>query len=361
MADRIVLAGQVLLEGAFVEGWVAVEGGRVAEVAEGRPPQRPLETGVILPGLVNAHTHAGDAAIPPPPEGMAPEEVFPPPSGYKHRMLDRTPPDALVAGTAGFLDRMTAAGVVRHSDFREGGVAGVEQLERARARATHPPATAVYGRPRGLACDAHELDALLPRVHGLGLSAARDWPWECLVDVVAHARAAGRPVALHCSEVAREELSRVLELGPEHLVHMVHGTPQDFRDLAAARVPVAACPRSVARFGLRSPVVEMWRAGVEVRLGTDNAMLQGPDVLMEVAHLLRDPQVAGEVPPMEVLGWAMGRAKGSNTVAAIGVVEGSPELALLPSDGSEPLVLLSRGAPLGARLVLGAGRIWRRS
>ena len=354
-----MLAGQVLLRGEFVEGWVGIEGARVADVGEGPPPGTPAMTGVIVPGLVNAHTHAGDAAVPPPPEGMSPEEVFAPPGGYKHRMLEATPADALVAGTAAFLDRMTAAGVVRHTDFREGGVAGVEQLERARARAASPPASAVYGRPGGLICDTRELDALLPRVHGLGLSAARDWPWECLSDVVAHAHAAGKAVALHCSEVGREELSRVLDLCPEHLVHMVHGTPQDFKDVAAARVPVVACPRSVARFGLRSPVIEMRRAGVDVRLGTDNAMLQEPSVLLDVAHLLRDPQVAREVPPLEVLGWAMGGAKGSNTVAAIGVVKGSSELALLPSDGSEPLVLLSRGLPLGARLVLGGGRIWR--
>jgi cytosine/adenosine deaminase-related metal-dependent hydrolase len=359
MKGRLVLAGQVLVRGEFVEGWVSVEGGRVSGVGEGPPPGTPEATGVIVPGLVNAHTHAGDAAVPPPPDGMSPEQVFAPPGGYKHRMLERTPADALVAGTAAFLDRMTAAGVVRHSDFREGGVAGVEQLELARARAASPPASVVYGRPSGLLCDTRELDALLPRVHGLGLSAARDWQWERLVDVVAHARAAGRPVALHCSEVAREELSRVLDLRPEHLVHMVHGTSQDFRDIAAARVPVVACPRSVARFGLRSPVLEMRREGVEIRLGTDNAMLQSPDVLLEVAHLLKDPRVAREVPPLEVLGWAMGGAKGSNTVAAIGVVKGSSELALLPSDGSEPLVLLSRGVPLGARLVLGGGRIWR--
>jgi len=354
-----VLAGQVLLQGEFVEGWVGIEDGRVADLGEGPPPEAPAMTGIVVPGLVNAHTHAGDAAVPPPPGGLSPEEVFPPPGGYKHRMLEGTPADALVAGTAAFLDRMTAAGVVRHSDFREGGVAGVEQLERARARSASPPTSVVYGRPRGLLCDTRELDALLPRVHGLGLSAARDWPRECLEDVVAHAHAAGKPVALHCSEVAREELSRVLELRPEHLVHMVHGTPQDFKDVAAARIPVVACPRSVARFGLRSPVLEMRRAGIEVRLGTDNAMLQSPDVLLEVAHLMRDPQVAREVPPMEVLGWAMGGAKGSNTVAAIGIARGCSELALLPSDGSEPLVLLSRGASLGARLVLGGGRIWR--
>jgi cytosine/adenosine deaminase-related metal-dependent hydrolase len=359
MKGRLVLAGQVLVRGEFVEGWVSIEDGRVSDLGDGPPPGPPEATGVIVPGLVNAHTHAGDAAVPPPPEGLGLEEVFGPPGGYKHKMLESTPADALVAGTAAYLDRMTAAGVVRHSDFREGGVAGVGLLERARARAASPPASVVYGRPRDPLCDARELDALLPRVHGLGLSAARDWPWESLVDVVAHARAAGRPVALHCSEVKREELSRVLGLCPEHLVHMVRGTPQDFRDIAAARVPVVACPRSVARFGLRSPVLEMRRAGVDIRLGTDNAMLQGPDVLLEVAHLLQDPRVAGEVPPLEVLKWAMAPAKGSNTVAAIGVVKGSSELALLPADGSEPLVLLSRGVPLGARLVLGGGRIWR--
>jgi len=362
MGSRLTLGGWVLLRGELLEGHVTVEGGRVVEAEEGPGAARADMEGIVLPGLCDHHTHAGDAAVPPPPQGATVADVFAPPGGYKHRMLATLPRDRLVSGMAAYLERMRAFGVVEHADFREGGVAGVGMLQQARGRAALPPTSRVWGRPSRQAFDRGELDELLPRVHGLGLSAARDWEWGALRDTVAHARAAGRPVALHCSEVEREDLSRVLELGPDHLVHMVHATAQDLRDLAAARVPVAVCPRSVGRFGLRPPVLEMRRAGVAILLGTDNAMLQPPDVLAEVAWLLRDPALAAQVPPLEALSWALPVpvAKTSYTHHDIGVRIGAPDLALFPSAGDQPTDLLSQGRIGGASLVMVEGRIWRR-
>lgn len=361
MPARLTLAGWVLLHGELVRGHVEVEGGRVVAAAEGPSAARPDLEGLVLPGLADHHTHAGDAAVPPPPAGATPQEVFPPPDGYKHRMLASLPRERLVAGATAYLERMRAFGAVEHADFREGGVAGAAMLEEARSRADTPPASRVWGRPSREAFDRRELDELLPRIHGLGLSAVRDWDWTVLRDTVAHARAAGRPVALHCSEVEREDLSRVLELGPDHLVHMVHATDQDLRDLAAARVPVAVCPRSVGRFGLRPPVLAMRRAGVTVRLGTDNAMLQPPDVLAEIAHLMRDRDVAAQLPPIEALSWALPVpvAKNSYTHHDIGVRIGAPDLALFPPAGDHPTELLSQGRIGGASLVMVQGRIWR--
>jgi cytosine/adenosine deaminase-related metal-dependent hydrolase len=360
MPETVVLAGHILLRGAIVEGHAVLEEGRVSEAGEGAPGRPPDAEGLILPGLANHHVHSGDAAVPPPPPGMRPEDIFPPPSGYKHRMLSSTPEGTLARGMASYLDRMTAAGVVEASDFREGGLAGVALLERARGMASSPPGLRVWGRPARQAFDREELDALLARAHGLGLSAVRDWPWGALRDVVAHARARGRPVALHCSEVRREELSRVLELGPDHLVHMTHATRQDLEDLAAARVPVTICPRSMARFGMRPPVAEARRAGVRLRLGTDNAMLQSPAVLLEVAGLLGDPGMAAALPVEEALGWALPGSQSTNTQPGIGVRIGAPDLALFPTAGSHPTELLSKGRLGEATLVMRGGTIWRR-
>ena len=85
----------------------------------------------------------------------------------------------------------------------------------------------------------------------------------------------------------------VLQLDPEFLVHMVFGTREDFRDLAAAGVPVVVCPRSTHRFTKAPPVMEMMREGVDLRVGTDNAMLQGPSVLDDIAFLLSLPENRG--------------------------------------------------------------------
>ncbi|NIP36417.1 MAG: amidohydrolase family protein [Thermoplasmata archaeon] len=203
------------------------------------------------------------------------------------------------------------------------------------------------------------MGALLGMVDGIGLSAVMDWPREPLLDIVQASRDMGRPVALHCSESSREDLSLALELAPEFLVHMVFGTREDFRDLAAARIPVVVCPRSTGRFTRAPPVMEMLREGVDVRVGTDNAMLQGPSVLDEVAYLLTLPENAS-LDPLEAVAWALGPAKGSNKKGDFGIATGSRDLAVLTFDGSDPIDFLRGSHGRGAELVMRDGRVWRR-
>jgi cytosine/adenosine deaminase-related metal-dependent hydrolase len=358
VSDAFSVAGHVLAGGRFFSGHVVVEGGKVVSVGEGEPEMVPVATGIVLPGLVNAHTHVGDAAVPPPPPELGPSEVFPPPDGYTHRMLARLPTEQLEVGISVFLDAMTAAGTVEHTDFREGGVRGVLMLNRAHVRAEAPPRGRVFGRPAKQVFDPKEIGSLLASVDGIGLSAVMDWPRQPLEDVVAAARDFGRPLALHCSEARREELSPVLELGPEFLVHMVFGTPEDYRDLAAARIPVMVCPRSTGRFTKAPPVMEMLRAGVEIRVGSDNAMLQGPSVLDDVAYLLSLPENR-ELDPLVALSWALGPAKGSNTNGDFGVSTGSQDLAVIRFEGDDPIDFLRGTHERGASLVMRDGHLWR--
>jgi cytosine/adenosine deaminase-related metal-dependent hydrolase len=358
--EAFSVAGWVLFEDTFMEGHVRIDDGIVSAVEAGPSPEPPVAEGIILPGLNNHHTHVGDAAVPPPPPDLGPGEVFAPPNGYKHRMLEKLPDDRLEAGVTDFIDSLTRQGTVEHTDFREGGVGGVTLLRRAIEAAEAPPRCCVYGRPTNHEFETSELEQLLGVVHGIGLSAVMDWPKEPILDVVAAAHDAGKPVALHCSESRREELSWVLDLEPEFVVHMVFGTDTDFRDLAAAGIPVVVCPRSTHRYTKAPPVWDMVRAGVDVRLGTDNAMLQGPSVLDEVAFLLEMPKVRSVLGPIDVLAWALSSAKGSNKRGDIGVSTGSGDLAVLPFAGDDPTSFIERPHEGGAVLVMTDGRIWRR-
>jgi len=359
VSPEFSVAGHVLAGGRFFPGHVVVEGGQVRSMGEDEPPEAPMARGIIIPGLANSHTHVGDAAVPPPPPQLEPSDIFPPPDGYKHRMLAELPPEQLEAGISVFLDTMTAAGTVEHTDFREGGPGGVRLLDRAHQRADAPPRCRVFGRPSELAFDPREMGQLLASVDGIGLSAAMDWPREAMRDVVAAAHDLGKPVALHCSETAREDLSRVLEMDPEFLVHMVFGTRRDLDDLAAAGIPVVVCPRSTGRFTKAPPVMEMARAGVDIRVGTDNAMLQGPSVLDDVGYLLSLPENR-ELDPLEALSWTLGPAKVSNTAGDFGVSTGSRDLAVLTFEGSDPIDFLRDPRGGGAELVMRDGHVWRR-
>jgi alpha-D-ribose 1-methylphosphonate 5-triphosphate diphosphatase len=57
--DTILINARVVLADRVIEaGWVAVSGGTIAEIGEGRPPERgeDLEGDLLLPGLVELHT-----------------------------------------------------------------------------------------------------------------------------------------------------------------------------------------------------------------------------------------------------------------------------------------------------------------
>jgi len=105
--------------------------------------------------------------------------------------------------------------------------------------------------------------------------------------------------------------------------------------------------------------MDMMKEGVSLRIGTDNAMLQGPSVLDEVAFLLALPENR-ELEPLEALSWALAPPKGSNTKGDFGVTTGSRDLAVLTFEGSDPLDFLRGTHGRGAELVMADGRVWRR-
>lgn len=257
--------------GAFVEGWVGVEGGRIASVGRGDPPARADARGVLVPSLVNAHTHVGDrVARGRIPEGISLEALVAPPHGLKHRILAATPPHALMAGMREALIEARSAGTRVLYDFREGGIEGALALRQAAEESGAFPV--ILGRPAEAiaACD------------GLGLSALRDAPHEARAQRDA-ARKAGKRFALHWSEGEREDVDAMLELAPDFAVHAVRATPGDLSRIADARVPLVACPRSNARLVAALPDVGAWLdAGIDACLGSDNAMLQSVSVLDEL-------------------------------------------------------------------------------
>jgi cytosine/adenosine deaminase-related metal-dependent hydrolase len=283
--DVPLFAGWLLLADAAVEGYLEVEGGKVADWGEGAPPRRPDARGWIVPAPVNAHTHVADACLRDRPGKPSTVAELVGPGGWKQRNLAQATPDDLRAGIARYVGEMAALGTARFLDFREGGLPGVRLLKSLAADLPVQPV--VLGRPlaNGTFDDA-EAKALLDEADGIGLSAMRDFADRG--DVEAWAEACHRrrkPFALHVSEAKREDMEAVLALEPTFLVHATQATKADLEAVADADVPVVICPRSNAYYGHKSPLDRMAAAGVTVAVGTDNGMLQDGDLLAELALL----------------------------------------------------------------------------
>jgi len=269
------VSGQIWSPQGFWEGHIGFEEGKVVEVGKGRA-RRSIAQGVILPTLVDAHTHIVDYVVPVD-MGLSLAEVVAPPHGLKYRMLAQTPLERQREAASYISEFMLRKGISAFADFREGSVEGAKVL--AAAKGARP---FIMGKTRTPRFDREEVLSLLEAVDGVGPSAISDWDYGELRELSQLVHARGKAFALHCSERVREDIDKVLDLRPDYLIHMCQATDGDLEACAKEGVPIVVCPRSNMFFGLPTPLARMVRAGVTVALGTDNAMISLPDMFVEM-------------------------------------------------------------------------------
>jgi cytosine/adenosine deaminase-related metal-dependent hydrolase len=254
------------------DGAVRVEGRTIAEVGSARTADERFEGAVILPGLVNAHTHLEYAAMGGFGDGMA----FGPWIQDHIRRKAATGADASLeqarAGAAACLH----GGVTTIADCSysgavadaaaEAGLRAIVYLEgfsdwpdlRARTESRLDAATAT--------------DLVQP-----GISPHA--PFTVTLDdyrmLVSLARERGVPVATHILESPRETVhldAFAGILGSDTVaIHLVFADPSDIELMASQDIPAVHCPRSNALLGCGiAPLPELLAAGVRVGLGTDS-------------------------------------------------------------------------------------------
>jgi cytosine/adenosine deaminase-related metal-dependent hydrolase len=269
------VSGLVFDGNDFVEGYVCIDNGIIIEMGDGRPPFTADAEGVITPGLVNAHTHSADGLIV---FSGTPklEELVAPPNGMKHVYLNNATDEELILSMRSFTDVMFSTGTTGFADFREGGRKGVELMKIS----SPVPNGMILGRPSAK-YDSNEMDAILDVADGIGLSSISDIPANELDAIADHVKKRGKVLAIHASERSRENIEQILSLTPSFVVHMVRATDGDMRRCADNDVTIVSCPRSNMFFGNVPPIDRMIKAGVDVAIGTDNAMLCVPDMRAE--------------------------------------------------------------------------------
>jgi len=298
--------------------------------------QKPREydfTGVVIPTLEDAHTHLADRKLRVEP-GTPIEKVVRPPDGLKHQYLGAASGQEIEGSLREGLEDLVRGGVARTHEFREGGIAGVNLFRKALGglppeRSQHIDPV-VLGRPGSQTTrPADEKDfweklrRLLARCDGLGLSAISDGDARWNVEVARFARAQGKRVEVHCSESQREPIEAVLEAGAQQIVHMIHGTRDDFKALVNRGIPVAVCTRSNEFFGLRAPVELMVECEIDIRLGTDNAFLGAPDMFEEARAFARVHKARAKITAFQILRSIVVK-KGINEAGVIAPRESQP-------------------------------------
>lgn len=342
--------------GRFREGTVGWEDDVLVEVRS-RRARDSIAEGLIIPGLWNAHTHLGDAVVTQELKGTI-EELVAPPHGLKHRVLAKAKDAAVIAAMRRAMATMLRTGTTGFSDFREGGLKGLKLLYAALAAL--PLQGVALGRPVNLSYDSREVGGILRASDGVAVSSYIDWPPGEIEKLAAHARRDNKIFAIHCSERVREDIDRVLDLKPAFLVHMVQATDGDLTRCADSGVPIVVCPRSNAFFGMTPDIPRMIRAGVELRLGTDNAMINVPSMLREIEFAYRVARMRGDVAAREIVGMALRgrRLADPNAASAIRVGESADLLVLDLPGGASGFASLMRASASDIRLVVSRGQPW---
>ena len=273
---EILLQGNIIYGDDFqsFEGYICIQNGIIKEVGE-EHVNADL-TGIICPCFVNAHVHVGDSVCKDPP--FLPLSELVGPGGMKSHRLAETSRKLLVEGMRRSLEEMVSTGTYAFADFREGGPEGVEMLQEAIQDL--PLLSMILGRPSEGEIRIHE------SCWGLGISSTRDFDLDLLMATVAAARGAGQAMAIHAGEAANDDISDAIRLEPDFLVHMNRATKKDMKDVASAGIPVVVCPRSNLVTGVGMPdVKQMTEEGIVLGVGTDNVMLNSPNLFDEM-HLL---------------------------------------------------------------------------
>ena len=284
--DELILSGVVVRGHDFeaVEGAIVVERGVIKELSE-QKYESELE-GIIVPAFVNAHTHIGDAVAKEPPALPLAQLVGP--GGYKHRILAETPYTELVTVMRETIADMFATGTQLFADFREGGISGANALRAAlQLDEGINPRAKILGRPaNGMGIE--ELEALFALVDGIGISSIADHDLAAIRTLAAEAKTRGKLFALHAGERTSEDIAGAVELEPDYIVHLTKASPQDFRMMQERDIAAVVCVRANLVNGLGVPPVKQMReAGLTVALGTDNVMLNAPDMLTEMEFMAK--------------------------------------------------------------------------
>ena len=352
--DRV--AGSFFDGRRFREGTIGWEDGVIVEVRRTRS-RKVVAEGLIIPGLWNAHTHLGDAIVTQELHGTI-EELVAPPHGLKHRVLARAKDTAVIAAMRRAMATMVRTGTTGFSDFREGSLRGLKLLYAAVAAL--PLRGIALGRPAGLEYDPREVASILRAADGIAVSSYVDWPQDAIEKLAAHVRRERKLFAIHCSERIREDIDKVLDLTPAFLVHMVHATAADLVRCADAQVPIVVCPRSNAFFGMTPDIPRMVHAGVELLLGTDNAMINVPSMLREIEFAYRVARMKGEGSAREILAMALRgrRLADPKSPGGLRVGEAADLVVFDLPGGTSGFASLMRASASDVRLVVSGGHPW---
>jgi cytosine/adenosine deaminase-related metal-dependent hydrolase len=313
---------------------------------------------LVIPGFINAHTHIGDSIGKDMGVESGLEARVHPVFGIKQSILKNTRQEYLRSFMRNSAISMIKKGITAFADFREGGEEGIRLLKDSitglpikcvvlgrvesyfnpkRTTTVHLAKTKPSLKQKkpeliktGLTSEQlqHARQVLLMS-DGLGLSGANEnsdeslKQYHCLIEKQKNinGRTLKRPLlSIHAAEsrettkfskikTGKTEVERIMQyLKPHFIVHMTNATEEEFALLASQGCGIVICPRANGVIGVGIPrVAKMLKTGCTIAIGTDNVMLNSPNILREMDYIWKVSRATEEgefISPRHVLKFA---------------------------------------------------------
>jgi cytosine/adenosine deaminase-related metal-dependent hydrolase len=259
---------------------------------------------LLIPGFINAHTHIGDSIGKDVTLNSSVDEKIHPVFGVKSKILKNTSQENLSNFMKNTCHSMLRKGITTFVDFREGGLDGVILLKKVLSDI--PIRSIILGRlefyqksteiKKNLPFPkekTEDLNHLLKECDGIGVSGAN----ENSTSILEYYSKTTKLRAIHSSETiqsistskkvtGKSETIRALSLKPHFLVHMTFASKSDLAISAKKTRGIVICPRANSSLAEGIPDIElMQKAGCTLALGTDNVMINSPDMFREMDFL----------------------------------------------------------------------------
>ena len=259
---------------------------------------------LLIPGLINSHTHIGDSIAKDIALNKSTDSKIHPVFGIKQKILRETEPKKLILFMRKSAKSMIKKGITTFVDFRESGLDGVLLIQKALSDI--PIRAVILGRIEFYQSTSdikknipipksylNQLESVLKNCDGLGISGSN----ENNDSVLKQLSKTKKIRAIHCAETKQSNLKskqitkktesqRCMLLKPNFLVHMTYASKSDLRLVSKKIRGIVVCPRANASLAEGIPnIVQMLKMNCNIAIGTDNIMINSPDMFREMDFL----------------------------------------------------------------------------
>lgn len=303
ISNGIILKGQNLIPS---KENIVVDDGKIIQIKKDAKEGKIIDVDgtVVCPSFINGHIHIGDSIIKDEGYGLSLSEMVKPPDGVKHKALANATDEELIHAMQESMWDMVNSGTTHFIDYREGGIRGVELLRKACKDIPIKPIIlgrddSFYGDDPDLGKVKIAIRRLLKVADGIAPSGFGEITQDVANLIVDECSKQGKISSIHVAESESNQIESLNEFNKteiekginsnfSQLVHLTNPKNNDLELVSKSSSNIVVCPRANATLNVGvCRLNEMLGRGIRPLLGTDNVMLNSPNMLRELEFTLK--------------------------------------------------------------------------